>query len=168
MFPLLAAESCGSDLLQSDDEGTRVIATANALLADYDHFNDGLILSFGFFYPQKGALCAQAILYARNNAVPGGKWDTVRIVIEDVVDLHVRWKGNQFNSICSGVHLMMLEGLWCLDIDDVFDYCKAPASIAEIQEMGDCYAIGRRVRIHVTSDCRLPLTDLTPIIVSPP
>ncbi|WP_250515436.1 hypothetical protein [Caballeronia sp. INDeC2] len=119
------------------------------LLADYHNFDDGLVVSFGFFYPVGEPPAAQAILYAKNHSVPGDRWDTVKIIVKDVAELSARWKGNQPNSICAGVHLVKFDDLWCLEIDGVYGEAEDPKSIDEVRQLGDCYATGRDVHAYV-------------------
>lgn len=60
------------------------------LLNDYHHFDDGLVVSFGFFYPAGEPPAAQGIFYAKNHPAPGDRWDTVTIVVKDIVEINAR------------------------------------------------------------------------------
>ncbi|WP_232442694.1 hypothetical protein, partial [Burkholderia ubonensis] len=100
---------------------------------------------------------AQGIFYAKNHSVPGDQWDTVAIVVKDIVEFNARWKGNQPNSICTGVHLVRFGDLWCMDVDGVYGEVEDPKSIEEVRQFGDCYAIGRDVRFYVVNNRRVDL-----------
>jgi len=135
---------------------------ATRLMTEYHNLDDGLVLSFGFFYPIPGKLSVQGLFYAKNHLAFEERWDTIKIIIEDVVDLKILWKGNQAHSICTGVHLLKLDNLWCLDVDGVYEDIDDPKSIAEIQSFGDCYATGKQLKIFIIPDCRIDLNNLTP------
>lgn len=122
------------------------------LLDEYHHFDDGLVVSFGFFYPAGEPPAAQGTFYAKNHSASGDRWDTVTIVVKDIVEVNVRWKGNQPNSICAGVHVIKFDDLWCLDVDGVYGRVEDPKSIEEVRQLGDCYAIGRDVIFHVAEN----------------
>ena len=131
-------------------------------MTEYHNLDDGLVLSFGFFYPASGNLSVQGLFYAKNHLASSERWDTIKIIVEDVVDLKILWKGNQAHSICTGVHLVKIDDLWCLDVDGIYGDVEAPKSIAEIQNFGDCYAIGKQLNIYIIPDCRTDLNNLTP------
>lgn len=127
------------------------------LLSDYHNFDDGLVVSFGFFYPVGEPPAAQALFYAKNHSVPGDRWDTVKIVVKDVTEFKARWKGNQPNSICAGVHLVRFGDLWCIDVDGVYGEVEDPTSIEEVRQIGDCYVIGRDVHAYVADNRQVDL-----------
>ncbi|WP_343655100.1 hypothetical protein [Paraburkholderia caribensis] len=127
------------------------------LLNDYHNFDDGLVVSFGFFYPMGEPAAAQAIFYAKNHSVPGDRWDTVKIVVKDVAEFNAQWKGNQPNSICAGVHLVKFDDLWCLDVDGVYGEVEDPKSIEDVRKFGDCYVTGRDVYLYVAENRQLDL-----------
>lgn len=122
------------------------------LMSDYHNFDDGLVMSFGFFYPTREPPAVQGTFYAKNHALPGDQWDTVTIVVRDIVEFHAQWRGNQANSICAGVHVVRFGDLWCLDVDGAYGSLEDPRSIDEVRQYGDCYAIGRGVDFHISEN----------------
>ncbi|WP_157636982.1 hypothetical protein [Burkholderia ubonensis] len=137
--------------------GTKMSKNVSKLLNDYHNFDDGLVVSFGFFYPVGEPPAAQGVFYAKNHSVPGDQWDTVAIVVKDIVEFNAHWKGNQPNSICTGVHLVRFGDLLCMDVDGVYGEVEDPKSIEEVRQFGDCYAIGRDVRFYVVNNRRVDL-----------
>jgi hypothetical protein len=133
----------------------------NKLLKDYHHFDDGLILSFGFFYPEGEELAAHAFFYARNHTSLNDRWDTVRIILKNVVEFCSIWRGNQANSICSGVHIIDFGDIWCLDIDGVYLHRENPVSIEDVRESSSCYATGSEVEFQIFEG-KLALNDFVP------
>lgn len=127
------------------------------LLSDYHHFDDGLVVSFGFFYSAGEPPAAQGTFYAKNHSFPVGRWDTVTIVVKDIVELNARWNGNQPNSICAGVHVVRFGDLWCLDIDGVYGEVEDPKSIEDVRQFGDCYAVGRDIQFHVSDNRKVDI-----------
>lgn len=67
------------------------------------------------------------------------------MVVGDVEELVAKVKGNQFNSISSGVKLLNFGDLWCIDIDGDYSLAGDPSSLDEVREDGQCYVIGRQV-----------------------
>lgn len=108
-------------------------------------FDDGLILSFRYFYTSNEPLAAEIVLYARNHKLDGNVWRKVKVVVGDVEELVAKVKGNQFNSIPSGVKLLNFGDLWCIDIDGDYSLAGDPSSLDEVREDGQCYVIGRQV-----------------------
>lgn len=108
-------------------------------------FDDGLILSFRYFYTSNEPLAAEIVLYARNHKLDGNVWRKVKVVVGDVEELVAKVKGNQFNSISSGVKLLNFGDLWCIDIDGDYSLAGDPSSLDEVREDGQCYVIGRQV-----------------------
>jgi hypothetical protein len=121
------------------------IENSKQLFEDYHRFDDGLILSFGYFYAINEPLAAEIILYARNHKLDGNVWRKIKVVVRDVQELVAKVKGNQFNSISSGVKLLNFGELWCIDIDGDYSLAGDPSSLDEVREDGQCYVIGRRV-----------------------
>jgi len=126
--------------------------SAQALLKKYDHCNDGLFLSFGFFYDSEVTLCASATFLARDNTSGQEKWDKIFLEMRDVAEFHADWKGNQAHSISTGVKLLELDGLWCLDVDGVYDKNQEPVSLNEVRRIGECYFFGREVKASILTD----------------
>jgi hypothetical protein len=83
-----------------------LIEQAKQIFEDYHRFDDGLILSFEYFYVPDEPLAAQIVLHARNHKLEGNVWRKVKVVVKDVQELVAKLKGNQFNSISSGVKLL--------------------------------------------------------------
>jgi hypothetical protein len=108
-------------------------------------FDDGLILSFRYFYTSNEPLAAEIVLYARNHKLDGNVWRKVKVVVRDVEEFVAKVKGNQFNSIFSGVKLLNFGDLWCIDIDGDYSLAGDPSSLDEVREDGQCYVIGRQV-----------------------
>lgn len=108
-------------------------------------FDDGLILSFRYFYTSNEPLAAEIFLYARNHKLDGNVWRKVKVVVGDVEELVAKVKGNQFNCISSGVKLLNFGDLWCIDIDGDYSLAGDPSSLDEVREDGQCYVIGRQV-----------------------
>jgi hypothetical protein len=108
-------------------------------------FDDGLILSFRYFYTSNEPLAAEIVLYARNHKLDGNVWRKVKVVVGDVEEFVAKVKGNQFNSIFSGVKLLNFGDLWCIDIDGDYSLAGDPSSLDEVREDGQCYVIGRQV-----------------------
>lgn len=108
----------------------------------FHRFDDGLILSFEYFYIPNEKLAAQMIFYARDHSLDGNIWRKVRVVVRDVEELCMKVRGDQFNSICSGVKLLRFDGVWCVDIDGVYGVDGEPRSLDEVREDGECYVIG--------------------------
>lgn len=129
------------------------------LLIDYHEFDDGLVMSFGFFYPVRRPLVARAVFYAKNHSVNEDRWDSVVVDVEDVVEFKSMWKGNQANSICAGVHIVNFEGVWCLDVDGVYDDVGNPKSIEDVRNIGDCYVMGKGVSVRVVEGKKVSLDD---------
>jgi hypothetical protein len=128
------------------------IEKAKKIFEDYHRFDDGLILSFEYFYAPDEPLAAQIVLYARNHKHKGDIWRQVKVVVKDVQELSVKVKGNQFNSISSGVKLLNFGDLWCIDIDGDYSLAGDPISLDEVREDGDCYVIGRQVEAYELDD----------------
>ena len=126
---------------------TALIEKAKQLFEDYHRFDDGLILSFEYFYVPNEPLAAQIVLYARNHKLDGNVWRKVKVLVRDVQELAARVKGNQFNSISSGVKLLGFGDLWCVDVDGDYSLAGDPASLDEVREDGQCYVIGRQVEV---------------------
>jgi hypothetical protein len=82
------------------------IEKAKQIFEDYHRFDDGLILSFEYFYVPNEPLAVQMIFYARNHRLEGNVWRKIKVVVKDVEELNAKVKGNQFNSISSGVKLL--------------------------------------------------------------
>lgn len=123
------------------------IEKAKQIFEDYHRFDDGLILSFEYFYAPNEPLAAQIVLYARNHKLEGNVWRKVKVVVRDVQELAARVKGNQFNSISSGVKLLDFGDLWCVDVDGDYSMAGDPTSLDEVREDGQCYVIGRQVEV---------------------
>lgn len=121
------------------------VEKAKQIFEDYHRFDDGLILSFEYFYAPNEPLAAQIILHARNHKLEGNVWRKVKVVVKDVQELVAKVKGNQFNSVSSGVKLLNFGDLWCVDIDGDYSLAGDPASLDEVREDGQCYVIGRQV-----------------------
>ena len=122
-----------------------LIENAKQIFEDYHRFDDGLILSFGYFYASNEPLAAEIVLYARNHKLDGNVWRKVKVVVRDVEELVAKVKGNQFNSISSGVKLLNFGDLWCIDIDGDYSLAGDPSFLDEVREDGQCYVIGRQV-----------------------
>lgn len=122
-----------------------LIENAKQIFEDYHSFDDGQILSFGYFYASNEPLAAEMVLYARNHKLDGNVWRKVKVVVRDVEELVAKVKGNQFNSISSGVKLLNFGDLWCIDIDGDYSLAGDPSSLVEVREDGQCYVIGRQV-----------------------
>ena len=58
------------------------------------------------------------------------------MVVGDVEEFVAKIKGNQFNSISSGVKLLNFEDLWCIDIDGDYSLAGDPSSLDEVREDG--------------------------------
>jgi|GEM_PF-7103272 len=125
-----------------------LIEKAKQIFEDYHRFDDGLILSFEYFYAPNEPLAAQIVLYAQNHKLEGNIWRKVKVVVRDVQELVAMVKGNQFNSICSGVKLLNFGDLWCIDIDGNYSLAGDPSSLDEVREDGECYVIGGQVEAY--------------------
>ena len=128
--------------------GNRMHALSDRVIQifeDYHRFDDGLILSFEYFYLPGEPLAAKIILFGRNHKLEGNVLRKVKLVVNDVQELVAKVRGNQFNSISSGVKLLKFGGAWCVDIDG--DYCLGgdPRSLDEVRENGHCFVIGRHI-----------------------
>ena len=121
------------------------IAKTKQIFEDYHRFDDGLILSFEYFYIPNQPLAVQMIFYAKNHRLDDDVWRKVKVVVKDVQEIFAKVKGNQFNSISSGVKLLNFEGLWCVDVDGNCDMAADPTSLDEVRRDGECYVIGREV-----------------------
>ncbi|UOD29395.1 hypothetical protein INH39_28980 [Massilia violaceinigra] len=122
------------------------------LFKDYHNFDDGLLVSFTYFYLPDEPLAAKIVLYARNERIGGDTWRHVEIVVRDVQELCAKVKGNQFNAISSSVKLLRFGELWCVDVDGTYLYGKDPVSLDEIRKDGECYVIGRFVEVNEVPD----------------
>lgn len=118
------------------------------LFHDYHNFDDGLLVSFTYFYLPDELLTAKIVLHAQNERIGGDTWRHVEIVVRDVQELCARVKGNQFNSISSGVKLLQFGQFWCVDVDGTYLHGKDPTSLEEVRKDGDCYVIGRAVEVN--------------------
>ncbi|WP_347900798.1 hypothetical protein [Pseudomonas purpurea] len=121
------------------------IEATQQIFVDYHRFDDGLLLSFEYFYAPGERLAAKLVLHARNHTVEGNEWRTVEVVVTDVKELCAKVRGDQFHSICSGVKLLNLDGLWCVDVDGVYSFDEDPVSLDEVRRDGSCYVIGSQV-----------------------
>nr|WP_156133608.1 hypothetical protein [Massilia sp. JS1662] len=126
--------------------------SAKKIFEDYHRFDDGLILSFEYFYAPNEPLAAQIVLYARNHKLEDSIWRKIKVVVRDVQELVARVKGNQFNSISSGVRLLNFGDLWCVEIDGDYSLAGDPASLDEVRKDGQCYVIGRQVEVCELDD----------------
>ncbi|MGZ9667031.1 hypothetical protein [Pseudomonas sp. SC3(2021)] len=118
----------------------------------FHRFEDGLILSFEFFYLPNEPLAAQVIFHARDHRVKGNVWKKVKVIVGAVEELSAKVKGNQFNSICSGVRILKFDDVWCVEIDGNYDMDADPTSLAQIREDGELYIIGRQITILEIAD----------------
>ncbi|WP_434677372.1 hypothetical protein J3P77_14770 [Pseudomonas sp. R1-18] len=118
------------------------------IFEDYHRFDDGLIVSFEYFYPEGGALAVKIMFYARNHSLNDNVWRNVRIIMHDVKELNVKVRGNQFQSISSGVKLLRFEDVWCIDVDGVFTDDEDPATLEEVRELGLCYVVGNDIEAY--------------------
>jgi len=120
-----------------------------AIAERYHRFDDGLLVSFKYFYDTESdnSLTAQVVLHARNHESAAEKWDNVQITIENVEELHAKVSGNQFNSICCGVKFIKFGNSWCMDIDGNYPMAEDPKSLDEVRKYGQCYIIGQKIKI---------------------
>lgn len=114
----------------------------------FNRFEDGLILSFEFYYEPNQPLAATVVLHGRDHNIEGNVWKKIRVTLTGVTELSARVMGNQFNSICSGVRLLRFDDLWCIDIDGNYALDADPSSLEEVRQDGDLYVIGRRIEIQ--------------------
>jgi hypothetical protein len=128
------------------------IERVKQIFTDYHRFDDGLILSFEYYYVPDHPLAAQMIFYARNQRLAGNIWRKVKVVVKDVQEIRAQVNGNQINSICSGVKLLNFGDLWCVDIDSTYSLDKDPSSLEEVRRDGECYVIGRDVEAYEVID----------------
>ncbi|MFJ2319881.1 MULTISPECIES: hypothetical protein [unclassified Pseudomonas] len=120
----------------------------NEISQAFNRFEDGLILSFEFYYVPNEPLAATVVLHGRDHRAKGNVWKKIRITLTGVTELSARVMGNQFNSICSGVRLLKLNDLWCIDIDGNYALDADPSSLEEVRQDGDLYVIGRQIEIQ--------------------
>lgn len=122
------------------------------ILSDYNKFEDGLLLSFKYFYDENNRLAVKAVLHGRNAMSENGGWDKVCIMVSDVKELCVKVKGNTFNSIFHGVSILREGALLCMDIDGNYPTGQAPSTFEEVRYYGECYVIGSRIDIYTLLD----------------
>lgn len=121
---------------------------AKKLLKDFYNFEDGLILSFCFFYPTSMPLSAKVTICGKSPVPEVSDWETIEISATNIQEIKTKVKGNQFNSLTSGVRLIKFGDYWCLDIDGNYAYDKEPATIEEVREYGECYIIAKNIELH--------------------
>jgi hypothetical protein len=126
-----------------------MLEDAKDLFERFHNFDDGLVLSFQYLYPENEPLTARIIFYSKNHSAFENTWNEVAVTISEVEKLHAIVNGNQFNSICSGVKLIKFGDLWCVDIDGNYPFAEDPKSIDDVYRYGDCYVIGRHVNAEI-------------------
>ena len=118
---------------------------ARKIFDDYYGFDDGLIKSFEYDFFQADALRVKIEMYARNYALEGDVWRTVRIIIEGVSEVRSVFEAGAFNVICSRVKLLRFDNAWCVEVDG--DFGDIPISLDAIRKYSTCYVIGERVEV---------------------
>ncbi len=128
------------------------MGTVKQILEDYRHFEDGLILSFEYFYVPNEPLAVQIVLYGQNRKLQGNVWRKVKVVVRNVQELCAKVKGNQFNALCSGVRLLHFGDVWCVDIDGNYSLAQDPTSLDEVRKDGACYVVGHQIEAYELDD----------------
>jgi len=123
------------------------VKNAKEIFEKYHRFDDGLIISFEYFYEKNCPLSAKIVLFAKDHSSNKDIWRKVFITIKDVQELCAKIKGNQFNSISNSVKLMDFDGLWCIDIDGTYDLAEDPSSLEEVRKYGECYVLGKEIEV---------------------
>lgn len=118
---------------------------ARKIFDDYYGFDDGLIKSFEYDFFQADALRVKIEMYARNYALEGDVWRTVRIIIEGVSEVRSVFEAGAFNVICSRVKLLRFDNTWCVEVDG--DFGDIAVSLDAIRKYSTCYVIGERVEV---------------------
>ena len=117
------------------------------IFREYHRFDDGLLLSFEYFYRTCAPLSVQIVLHSRSHIE--NAWRKVKIVVGDVQELYAKVEGNRPNSVISlGVKLIKFGDLWCIDINGNYPMLKDPSSLDEVRQYGECYVVGRSVAAH--------------------
>ena len=120
----------------------------NEISLAFNRFEDGLILSFEFYYEPNQPLAATVVLHGRDHSIEGNIWKKIKVTLTGVTELSARVMGNQFSSICSGARLLRFDDLWCIDIDGNYPLDADPSSLEEVRQDGDLYVIGRQIEIQ--------------------
>ncbi|MFJ2545087.1 hypothetical protein ACIOVF_01320 [Pseudomonas sp. NPDC087612] len=119
---------------------------AEKILNEFHNFDDGLLLTFEYSYPTNQPLTARIVAYGKNHSTENQHWEKVEFLATDIEEIKIKIKGNQFNSITTGIRLLKFNNLWCLDIDGNYNFDKDPASLKEIQQYGECYIIASSIK----------------------
>lgn len=122
---------------------------AAKILERYNYLDDGLILLFEYFYPPHAKVIVKITFHARNPLADGDVWEIISIEAGDADLIYSNVKGNNFNSILSGVRLLRFGNDWCLDVDGNYSGGEGPNSIDEIRRYGECYIIAGQFNIEI-------------------
>ncbi|MDF9618451.1 hypothetical protein P5705_12410 [Pseudomonas entomophila] len=112
----------------------------------YHRFDDGILELFSYVFLRDGSMAVRLELYARNHAAAGDVWRTVRIVVGGAGEVRSNFTGGETNVICSGVKLLELDGVICLDVDGEYG-ARDPVSMDEVRKYSPCYVVGETVEI---------------------
>ena len=125
---------------------------ARDILDKYHDFDDGVMQSFSYF-DNGHSRSASMVMYARDHRDPGNSWRHVELTVDDVSELCTVVQYGQFYPILLGVRILDYGDVICLDIDGNYASTSGPASLEEVRQLGDFYAIGKQVRMRELNPC---------------
>lgn len=116
------------------------------LLDDYHRFDDGLLKSFTYSFLRDSSMTVSLEIYARNHAMEGNVWKTVKLVVAQAGEVRSNFSGGETNVICSGVKLLEFDGKLCLEVDGEYGE-HDPVSMEEVRRISPCFIMGETIDI---------------------